>query len=94
MDKAVGAGRADGLFVEVASASTIAALQAGDLGADQRGAVLEILRAVRGPDSGAAGGGRPEPPDAAAARRPVRVAAGGLGQRAVEVIFGFLEVQR
>ena len=49
MNKAVGAGRADGLFVE-AFGIELAALDAGDLGADQRGAVLEILRAIRRPD--------------------------------------------
>ena len=49
MNKAIGAGRADGLFVE-ALGIELAALQAGDLGADQRGAVLEILRAILRPD--------------------------------------------
>ena len=49
VDKAVGAGRADGLFVE-AHRLKIAAFDAGDLRAHQGGAVLEILRAVRRPD--------------------------------------------
>ena len=49
MNKAVVAGRADGLFVE-ALGIELAAFDAGDLGADQRGAVLEILRAVLRPD--------------------------------------------
>ena len=45
MDKAVCAGRADGLFVQTFSIK-VAALQAGELGADQRGAVLEVLGAI------------------------------------------------
>ena len=49
VDKAVGAGRADGLFVEPLGIE-LAAFDAGDLRADQRGAVLEILRAILGPD--------------------------------------------
>ena len=48
VNKAVCVGRADGLFVEALGVER-AALEAGDLRADQRGAVLEILRAVRGP---------------------------------------------
>ena len=49
VDEAVGACRADGLFVEVLSIE-LAPLQARDLGADQRGAVLEVLRTVLRPD--------------------------------------------
>src|SRR3984893_4405123 len=49
VDKAVGAGRADGLFVE-AHRLNIAAVDAGNLRPDQCGAVLEILRAIRRPD--------------------------------------------
>ena len=49
MDKAVCARRADGLFVEVARLE-LAAFDARDLRADQRGAVLEILRAILRPD--------------------------------------------
>src|SRR5712691_699606 len=49
VNKAVGAGRADGLFVE-AHRVNIAAVDASNLGADQRGAVVEILRAIRRPD--------------------------------------------
>ena len=45
VNKAVGEGRADGLFVE-ALGSELATFQSGDLGADQRGAVLEIVRAI------------------------------------------------
>ena len=45
VNEAVGAGRADGLFVETLGVD-LAALQAGDLGADQRGSVLEVLRAI------------------------------------------------
>jgi hypothetical protein len=49
VNEAVGAGRADGLFVE-AHRRDIAGADASHLGADQRGAVLEIFRAIRGPD--------------------------------------------
>ncbi len=86
VDEAVGARRADGLFVKPLGVE-LAAFQAGDLGADQRGAVLEVLRAILRPDL----------------KLPVvrsnsvqvllplagrcGVAAGGLGQRAVKVIF-------
>src|ERR1700745_3189653 len=45
MDKAVGLGRSDGLFVE-ALGIEFAAFDPGDLGADQRGAIFEILRAI------------------------------------------------
>ena len=49
VNKAVGAGRADGLFVE-ALGIELTAFDPRDLGADQRGAVLEIVRAIRRPD--------------------------------------------
>src|ERR1700686_1249127 len=49
VDKPVCAGGADGLFVE-AHRINIAAIDARNLGADQRGAVLEILPAIRCPD--------------------------------------------
>ena len=92
VDKAVGAGRADGLFVEALGVE-LAAFEACDLGADQRGAVLEILRAILRPDlelpvvrSDSASrccaplvGGR-------------GVAGGGVGQRAIEVIFRHFEL--
>ena len=48
VNKAVGTGRADGSFVE-AHRLDIAAVDARDLGAHQRSAVLKILRAVRRP---------------------------------------------
>ena len=67
VDKAVCAGRADGLFVE-ALGIELAAFDPGDLRADQRGAVLEILRAILRPDLELLGGARPEPRHAAAAR--------------------------
>ena len=44
VNEAVGAGRGDGPFVEALGVD-LAPLQTGDLGADQCGAVLEILRA-------------------------------------------------
>src|ERR1700720_4752780 len=49
VDKAVCAGRADGLFVE-ALGIEFAALNACDLGAHQRCAVFEILRAILRPN--------------------------------------------
>src|ERR1700730_9016381 len=49
VNEAVGAGRADGLFVE-AHRVNIAAVDASNLGADQRGAVLEIVGAIRRPE--------------------------------------------
>src|ERR1700687_5496943 len=49
VNKAVGAGRADGLFVK-ALGIELPAFDPRDLGADQRGAVLEIVRAIRRPD--------------------------------------------
>src|ERR1700704_4508095 len=49
VDKAVGACRADGLFVKVHGVER-AALNPGDLRPDQCGAVLEILRAICRPD--------------------------------------------
>src|SRR5258707_521357 len=45
MGKAVGLGRADGLFVE-APGIEFTTFDPGDLGADQRGAIFEILRAI------------------------------------------------
>ena len=48
MDKAVFVCRADGLFVKVLGVE-LAAFDACDLRADQRGAVFEILRAILGP---------------------------------------------
>src|SRR5689334_15750572 len=48
VDEAVGACRADGLFVKV-HGFECAALDTCDLRAHQRGAVLEILRAIRRP---------------------------------------------
>src|ERR1700733_4699154 len=48
VNKAVRAGRTDGLFVE-AHPVKIASILAGNLGAHQRGAVLEIVRAIRRP---------------------------------------------
>ena len=49
VNKAVDAGRADGLLVQ-AFGIEFAAFQSGHLGADQRGAVLEIFRAILCPD--------------------------------------------
>ncbi len=48
VDKAVGVGRLDGLFVEAHGVER-AAFDAGNLSAYQRGAVLEILRTVLRP---------------------------------------------
>ena len=49
VDKAVCVCRADGLFVQMLGVE-LAAFDARDLRADQRGAVFEILRAVLRPD--------------------------------------------
>ena len=49
MNKAICAGRADGLFVETLGIER-AAFDAGDLRRDKCGAVLEILRTIRRPD--------------------------------------------
>ena len=49
VNKAVGAGRADGLFVE-AFGIELPAFEPRDLGADQRDAVREIIRAIRRPE--------------------------------------------
>ena len=49
VNKAVGAGRANGLFVE-AHRVDVSPLEASKLGADQRGAVLEIVRAICRPE--------------------------------------------
>src|SRR5712671_5778574 len=48
VDKAVGAGRADGPFVEVHRLN-VAAVDARNLGVDQRGSGFEILRAILRP---------------------------------------------
>ena len=49
VNKAVCAGRVDGLFVETFGIE-LPALDPRKLGADQRGAVLEIVRAIRRPE--------------------------------------------
>jgi hypothetical protein len=49
MNKPVCASRTDGLFVE-AHCVNVAAVDASNLGADQRGAIVEILGAVHRPD--------------------------------------------
>src|SRR5712672_2407537 len=49
VNKAVVAGRADGLLVEVLCVE-LPAFEASNLGADQRGAVLEIVQAILCPD--------------------------------------------
>ena len=60
VDEAVRAGRADGLFVEALGVE-LAALDAGDLRADQRGAVSQNSPGSSRPTPGAGGGGRPAP---------------------------------
>ena len=93
MNEAIVAGRADRLFVE-ALGIELAALDPRDLGADQRGAVLEILRAILRPDLQlpVMRSDSVEVLLSLAGRRGV--ATGGSGQRGVKVIFGFLEVRR
>ena len=90
VNKAVGAGRADGLFVE-ALGIELAAFEARDLGADQGGTVFEILWAIRRPElEFPVEGGQCVDMLPPIGRR--RVAGGGVGQRAVELIFGLFEV--
>jgi hypothetical protein len=91
VNKAVGAGRADGLFVE-ALGIELATFQSGDLGADQRGTVLEIFRAIRRPDLELFVMRRKSlyvPPPLAGW---CGIAKGGLGQRTVKVIFRCFEM--
>jgi hypothetical protein len=70
----------------------VVALDARDLGADQRGAVLEISRAIRRPELElrVAGGQCVDLLLPLVRRRDV--AGCGAGQRAVELTFGFFEV--
>src|SRR3979409_480054 len=86
VNKAVGAGRTDGLFVEALGIELLA-FDPRDLGADQRGAVLEIVRAIRRPDLELL----VMRSDSVQVLLPPagrnRIAAGGSRQRVVEVIF-------
>ena len=90
VNKAVGAGRADRLFVEVHGVER-AALDAGDLGADQCGAILEILRAIRRPglELGAVAAQRRDTLTALFGGR--RRVASCTGEGRVEMVFGDLE---
>ena len=87
VDKAVGARRADGLFVKTLGVE-LAAFDARDLGADQCGAVLEIFGAILRPDLELPVMGRP-----AASRYRARSSRDAEShnaascKRAVEVIF-------
>ena len=84
--EAVGARRADGQFIETLGIE-LATLQASDLGADQRGSVLEVLRAIIRVDLklSVVGGQSLQMPSAlVGAAGP---AAGGPGQGAVEMMF-------
>ena len=91
--EAVGAGRVDGLLVQPLGVE-LAAVEAGDLGADQRGAVGEVLRAVASPllELAVVAGQGLEMP------RPLRgrgrVAECGPRQRGVELVFRRLEQLR
>jgi hypothetical protein len=86
VNKGVCAGRADGLFVE-AFGVEVPAFDPRDLGADERGTVLEIVRAIR----------RPEPELLVMRSDSVQVLltpagrtgieAGGSRQRVIEAIF-------
>ena len=91
MNKAVGAGRADGLFVE-AHRLNIAAVDASNLSANQRGAVLEIVLAIRRPHLELLVMRR----DRIQVLLPVSqgrgIAGGGSRQRAVQVILGRFEL--
>ena len=87
MDKAVCASRVDGPFVQ-AHRIKIAAFDPGNFSANQRGAVLEVLRAILRPDIelSLVKGHRLQMLLALVARRGV--AACSARQRAVKVIFG------
>src|ERR1700694_2651117 len=91
VNKAVGAGRADGLFVE-AHRVTIAAVDSSNLGADQRGTVLELVRAIRRPELVLLVMRSNSVPVLLPLAGCRRIAGGGLRQRAVEVIFRRFEL--
>ena len=90
VNKAVGAGRANRLFVEPHRVD-IPAIDLSDLGADQRGAVLEIVRAIRRPNLELlvmrSDNVQMLPPAVSG-----RIARGGSRQRVVEVIFRRFEL--
>ena len=90
VNKAVGAGRADGLFVE-AHRVTITAVDTSNLGADQRGTILEIVRTIRRPELELllTRSDSVQVLLSLAGRRGI--AGSGLRQRAVEVIFSRFE---
>ena len=90
MDKTICAGGADGPFVEVHGIER-AAFGAGDLRADQRGAVLEVRRTIRCPFF--------EPTMVRGQRLEMllplfglgRIEGRGSGKSAVKLIFGFFK---
>ncbi len=93
VDEAVVAGRADGLLVEALGVE-LAAFDARDLGADQRGAVREVLRAVLGPHLELAVVGGQGLEVLGSLRRRGRIAERGLRQRGVEMVLRPLEEGR
>jgi hypothetical protein len=90
VDKAVGAGGLDGPFIE-AHGIERAALDARDLGGDERGAVLEVRRAVLGPLLELAMVSCQCLLVPGAFRGGCRIAERSLGQRGVELVVCQLE---
>src|SRR6185436_8937114 len=90
VNKAVGAGRADRLLVETLGVE-LAAFNPGDLGADQRGAVREVFRAVLGPLLELAMVGSQGLKMLGSLRTGGRVAERSLCQRGVEMVLRQLE---
>ena len=90
MDKAVRAGRANGLFVETFGVE-LAPLKTRNLGADQRGTVLKIFRAVLGPGPELAKVGGQCLQVLGTFRRGCRIAERRSRQRSVEMVLCQLE---
>ena len=86
LNEAVGMRRSDGLFVETLGVD-LATLQACDLGADQRGPVLEVLRAILRVDLKLPVVGGHSLQMQHALVSGCGAAAGGPGQGAVEMMF-------
>ena len=86
VNEAIGARRLDGGFIKTLGVD-LAALQSSDLGADQRGSVLEVLRAIFRVDLKLPVMGWSKPPDAACAgpRRMTRSRRPGTRRRRNDV---------
>ena len=90
VDKAVCAGRADGLFVELLRVER-AALQTGDFRPYQDRAIVKVLRAALGPGVKPSVMGNDGVQELCRLRGRCGFTARGAGKRTVEVIFGKLE---